>query len=107
MSQISIPIAITAVRDGDIEALKLMVDEELKQKDTKGRTAVHAACCLGYPAILRYLLNERGCSPHDTDDQGRTPAHYTCDRKWGDDTDSDPNGAMIHLCHHMVLTLPR
>ena len=92
MSPTSIPIAITAVHAGNLEALKLMLDEELKQKDTKGRTAVHAACCRGYPDILRYLVNERGCSPHETDDQGCTAAFYACSQKW-DDVSSDEDSA--------------
>ena len=91
MSPPSVPIAIAAVHAGNFDVLKQMLDEDLKKKDEKGRTAVHAACCLGYSDILKYLINERGCSPHEADNHGRTPAFYACSQKWDDD-DTVPPG---------------
>ena len=85
----SVPAAITAVFKQDFEAVKIFSDEDLKQKDHKGRNVVHAACSVGAPDILKYLINERHMNPEEEDNTKMTPAFYACGEPWYDDDDDD------------------
>ena len=43
------------------------------------------ASCFGWLNIVKYLVDECGCDPHYTDDDGTTPLHFVC-------------GSFQHLC---------
>lgn len=82
----SIPVAISAVFENDLDAIKNMSAEQLIETDNMGRNAAHAACYNGYVDILKYLLNEAPiggrCDLNKTDNEGNTMALYCCGAEW-------------------------
>ena len=73
--------------------IKLMNMNDFKQCDNLGRNAIHAACFKGYSEMLKYMLNSFSDSEkiqiaNKTDNNGCTPAHYSCGLSWGDTIDN-------------------
>ena len=74
--------AIQAVFCGDLGAIRAMDKTIFQQKDNLNRSAVHASCWMGRTDILRYLIDEAGCSVHDVDVDGKTAVHYCLSVEW-------------------------
>ena len=52
----SVGKAIQCVFNDDLDGLKKLSIEEIKETDEQGRTALHAACFKGYPKLLVYMI---------------------------------------------------
>ena len=77
-------IAINYVFSNNLTGLRNLSDDMLKQKDPDGRTCVHAACCTGNSNILRYLIENQNCNPHEPYVNGYRPVHYACGYNWSE-----------------------
>jgi ankyrin repeat protein len=74
-----------AVRTGNIETVKLLIEESpqiLDSRDGDGMTALHHAARDGNVAIINYLI-DKGAKTEIQNNQGKTPLHLaaTFDRK--------------------------
>ena len=76
---------IQCILSGNFEKIKQLTDEELYEKDEKGRCCLHAAASrMDDGKILRYLLNDRNMKQNVnmTDNDGLTAVHYACGQEW-------------------------
>uniref|UniRef100_A0A915BIP8 ANK_REP_REGION domain-containing protein n=3 Tax=Parascaris univalens TaxID=6257 RepID=A0A915BIP8_PARUN len=66
------------IRDGDLTALKQLVDDDrfASARDDLGRTPLHVAVLLNRKAICEYLLMAFPTVVDRTDKEGRTALHY-------------------------------
>ena len=67
--------------------ISIFTKENVIKKDNKGRTAIHAACYLGKSNILIYMMSlfsneEKREIASMVDNNGVTPAHYSCGHPW-------------------------
>ena len=70
----------TACREGDLEQLRALVEQngsDLDARDTYGRTAMHWACEEGHLEVLQYLI-QCGADIRIPDGVARTPMHWAC-----------------------------
>ena len=99
-STIAIDIIFASNDDNPEQVLGEISNEQLVEKDSRGRTSVHAACSQGKPNILVYILNRLKANPeYDNaksapDHKGITPVHYACGMKW---EESGMTAVPIHI----------
>lgn len=84
----SVGKAIQCVFNDDLDGLKKLSIEEIKETDEQGRTALHAACFKGNPKLLVYMIKKLGDEAKTVgdiqDNHGKTAAHYASGEKWSD-----------------------
>ncbi|NIS71741.1 MAG: hypothetical protein GTO12_23250 [Proteobacteria bacterium] len=75
-----------AVRDGDIDKIKTLADENpemVNAKDNNGWTPLHHAAALGHGEVIEFLL-AKGTETNAKDKDGRTPLHYAAREGYGE-----------------------
>jgi len=68
-----------AVKRGDLEAVRQMVERNPSLKDEpyrRGMTPLHWAAYYGQVHIARYLIDHEGVDKDNTDHLGRTPTYF-------------------------------
>ena len=82
----SYPTSISCVFSNDLETLKKLSIDELKQCDDMGRNVFHAICSTGNSIMINYVLEKLGNDAREMansgDNKGRTPAHYAAGLTW-------------------------
>ncbi|VDI41761.1 Hypothetical predicted protein [Mytilus galloprovincialis] len=75
MAYTTVPKLATAAGKGDIEALKLSLQNgaDIDYQDNSGKTALHLAAEEGHLQITRCLVKQGGASPLVTTHEGETP----------------------------------
>ena len=65
---------------GDLKKVKELIEEKqfdpLQKKGKFGANALHYSARYGQLGVLRYIIEERGCSPASQDNRAWTPLHY-------------------------------
>ena len=65
---------------GDLKKVKELIEEKqfdpLQKEGQFGGNALHYSAQFGQLGVLRYFIEERGCSPASQDNRAATPLHY-------------------------------
>ncbi|MEM6453930.1 MAG: ankyrin repeat domain-containing protein [Acidobacteriota bacterium] len=70
-------VAHEAVLSGDLDALRAVDADVLRETRVNGRPLLHLAVALGHGAIAQHLL-DRGAARDSRDAGGRLPIHWVC-----------------------------
>ena len=74
-----------ASRRGDLKKVKELIEEKqfdpLQKEGQFGANVLHYSARYGQLGVLRYFIEERGCSPASQDNRAFTPLHYAASGK--------------------------
>ena len=73
---------IKNLKSDDLTVLDGLSDDELKKRDSNGRSSLHAACANGHSQILRALLIRIPELKDAKDDDGVPPVLYAAGHEW-------------------------
>ena len=76
------PLHNACEKDGNLDMVKYLVEKQevdLNIKDAEGNTSMHVAALYGNLVILKYLIEDRKCSPMYPGCLSRTPLHCACE----------------------------